>query len=107
MMYQLPVGKGINVRIDYVDAAGNPAEVDTIDWSTSDDTIIAVEVNQSDNHLCLIKSVDDGQAQVVATADVDLGEGVENLITTMDVQVIPGKAVGGTITPVGDPVDLP
>jgi hypothetical protein len=42
-----------------------------------------------------------GTAQVVATADVDLGAGVQSLITTMDITVVAGQAVAGTISPTG------
>ena len=42
-----------------------------------------------------------GTAQITATADADLGEGVRELITLLDVNVVAGEAVAGTISVVG------
>lgn len=43
-----------------------------------------------------------GQVQIVARADADLGTGVRELLTTMDVEVVAGEAVSGIVTPVGE-----
>jgi hypothetical protein len=42
-------------------------------------------------------------ANRTATADADLGEGVSEIVCTMDVEVVAGTAVVGTITPTGEP----
>jgi hypothetical protein len=47
-----------------------------------------------------------GQAQVTATCDADLGDGVRELITLCDIEVVGGEAVAGTIQPVGEPDPL-
>ena len=71
-------------------------------WTSSDDNILNVTVDPSDSSLCTVQSLTTvGQAQVVATADADIGTGVKTLVTTMDVSVVAGEAVAGTITPVG------
>jgi hypothetical protein len=44
---------------------------------------------------------------MTAYADADLGERVRELATTMDVTVMAGEAVAGTITPVGEPEPIP
>jgi len=109
MAYNLPNGMEIAVAISYVDKSGNPATVDgAIAWDTSDASIAAVSTQASDGTSAIVLSMGTlGQAQISATADADLGEGVRNIITLFDVSVVAGEAVSGTITPVGDPVTIP
>ena len=103
MSYTLPSRMQVHAQVAYVDAAGNPAVVDgDVTWASSNDLIVAVTTNTADTTKVLIAGVGlAGQAQVTATADADLGDGVRTLVTTMDVEVIAGEAVAGTITPVG------
>jgi hypothetical protein len=104
MAYTLPNDKMINVQVTYVDAKGNPATVDSVAWASSNVAILAVTEDTTDSTKASVVPVGAvGQAQITATADVDLGAGVKNLITTMDIAVVAGEAVAGTIAPVGDP----
>jgi hypothetical protein len=91
------------MRVDYVDAKGHPAAVDSVQWTSSDETIVKVTPNASDVQVVTVTPGDQlGQAQVVAIADVDLGSGVKALNTIADIEVVGGEAVAGTITPVGE-----
>lgn len=113
--YTLPADKQIHVAVAYVDDHDNPARVDgPVRWSTSDENILSVEtwepeardtpVGVPENGFATISVVGPvGQAQVAATADVDMGTGVKELVTLLDVTVVAGEAVAGTITPIGDP----
>lgn len=105
--YNLPVGMQIDVRVDYVDAGGNPATVDgVVGWASSDATIASV--TSTGAQTAAIAAVGKlGQAQITATADADLGSGTKSLLTTADITVVAGEAVAGTITPVGEPVPIP
>jgi hypothetical protein len=105
MAYQLPNDMLINVQVAYVDAGGNAAKVDgDVAWQTSDNSIIRVEVDAQDSTMCrIVAQHKNGKAQVSATADADLGDGVKALVTTFDIDAIAGEAVAGTITPLGDP----
>jgi hypothetical protein len=109
MAYTLPADKQVQVKVSYVDASGNPAKVDgAVQWQSSDASIATVIVDTSDSAMALVRSGGKvGQVQITATADADLGDGVRELITTMDVEVVAGEAVAGTITPVGEPEDAP
>jgi hypothetical protein len=104
-VYKLPVSMKIDVGVSYVDAAGNPATVDgDVAWETSDKDIANVfRISGADSTKATVRAGKPGQAQITATADADLGEGVRSIITTMDIEVIPGEAVAGTITPIGEP----
>jgi hypothetical protein len=104
MAYTLPFGMFVGTRIDYVDSGGHPAQVDgPIVWASSDETIVTVEADAADDHLCTVTSATEiGQCQVTATADADLGAGITTLVCLLDVTVIAGEAVGGTISIVGE-----
>jgi len=101
MAYTLGSGMQVHLKVSYVDAAGNPALVDgPVAWASSDVTVATVAA-ESDS-TALVKTVGPvGQVQISATADVDLGAGVKNLVTPMDLTVAAGEAVAGTIAPVG------
>src|SRR5262245_3261665 len=105
MTYTLAVDKTVDMRVDYVDASGNPAVVDgAVAWSSSDETLAKVNVNAADTHVVTVMPQGPtGQVQIVATADADLGAGVRNLLTPCDITLVAGEAVAGTITPVGAP----
>jgi hypothetical protein len=103
MAYTLASGMQVHVQVAYVDANENPAEIDgEVTWSSSNDTIVTVEVDPSDSTMAVVAAIGPvGQVQVTATADADIGEGTRTLITPMDVEAVAGEAVAGTITPVG------
>jgi hypothetical protein len=109
MAYKLPNDKMIAVQVAYVDSKGNPAQVDgDVSWDTSDANIATVESNASDSTQAVVTPLGSvGQVQITATADADLGSGVRELITTMDVEIVAGEAIAGTITPVGEPQPIP
>jgi hypothetical protein len=105
VMYTLPVEFSVRMQVGYVDANGNKAKVDgEVSWETSDDTMLTVEVDPVDSTVCRVRAVGAaGQAQVQATADADLGDGVRELITLCDIEVVAGEAVAGMIQPLGAP----
>jgi hypothetical protein len=106
MAYTLPIDYAVKAHVSYVDRAGNPAVVDgDVAWASSDESIVTVQVDASDSSNVTIGAMSKiGQAQVSATADADLGTGTREIITLMDVSVVAGEAVAGTISPVGDAI---
>jgi hypothetical protein len=117
MAYTLPSDKQVRLQIQYVDANNNPAVVDgLVSWESSDEEIAAVEVLEATPQdetipeggvVMLVPGTKVGNAQVSAKADADLGEGMRELVTLLDITVVGGEAVAGTITPVGEPEDKP
>lgn len=103
IMYTLGNDKTVTVSVTYQDSKGNQAEVDgDVVWSSSDTNIVDVEVDGNNSTLATVTPGDAlGQAQVIATADADLGEGVTEIVCTMDITVVAGQAVVGVITPIG------
>ena len=118
MAYTLPAGMRVRVKISYKDSHGNPATIDgDVDWSSSAPDIVAVTPAESTEPVPTPQTTGSevwltalgalGAAQITAVADADLGVGVRELITLMDVNVVGGEAVAGTIEPVGSPEDAP
>ena len=108
MAYMLPVGKRITVKIDFVDANGNPAKVDgAVAWTSSNAAVGSVLADTTDSTRAFVDSLAVGDYQVNATADADLGTGVRELVTFFDVTAVGAEAVAGTISPVGEPIDTP
>jgi propanediol utilization protein len=105
LMYTLPVDHFAQMEVSYVDAKGNPAEIDgPVTWQSSDDTVVTLDVDQSDSSIVKVTPVGKiGQVQITATADADLGAGVKTLVTPCDIEVVAGEAVAGTIQPLGEP----
>lgn len=108
VMYTLPVDHSVLMQVAYVDAKGNPATIDgEVSWSSSDASVITVTVDGEDSTICRAIPVGSvGQAQVTASCDADLGDGVRELLTLCDIEVVGGEAVAGTIQPVGEPTPL-
>ena len=112
MAYTLAADKVVDLKISYVDANNNPASIDgSVAWSSSNPdiaTVVAPATPPADNsQVTLTPGTQVGNCQVTATADADLGAGVRPLVTMLDVTVVGGEAVSGTITPVGEPTNKP
>jgi hypothetical protein len=115
MAYTLPADKVVQLQIAYVDANGNPASVDgAVTWDSSDDEIATWEPisplppgTPEGGAIMLVPGTKIGNCQISAHADADLGGGVRELVTLLDVTVVGGEAVAGTITPVGEPMPKP
>jgi len=109
MSYTLASGTQVSVQVAYVDAAGNPAAVDgEVTWGSSDGAAVQVAVDAADSTKATVQAVGPvGLVQVTATADADLGAGTRELTTVMDVDVVAGEAVAGTISPTGPAEPIP
>jgi hypothetical protein len=108
VMYTLPVDHRVNMQVSYTDAHGNAATIDgEVSWESSDESIAMVQPDAADSTKCRVTPVGSvGQVQITATCDADLGDGVQELITTCDIEVVGGEAVAGSIQPVGEPEQI-
>jgi hypothetical protein len=108
VMYTMPILYQVALQVSYVDAGGNPASVDTVTWNSSNSNIVTFTVDTTDQTKCTIQSTNTvGSSQITATADVDLGAGVKNIVSLLDVSVVAGEAVAGTINVVGTATPIP
>jgi hypothetical protein len=104
MAYTLPVGLQVQLKVEFLDAAGNHAKVDGDPmWSSSNPDICSVAAEPGNPYLAHLLGVDIGAAQVIVEADADLGDGVREVVCTLDVNIVAGEAVIGVITPSGEP----
>lgn len=103
VMYNLPVDHTVKMQVSYVDGAGNPAKVDSIEWFTANEELATIEVDANDPTIVKVIPVKTGRTQVSARADADLGEGVRELLTVCDIMLVAGEAVAGSIQPTGEP----
>ena len=115
-MLILTVTQQAGLSVSYVDANGNNALVDGNPiWAVSDASVLEVIEGASPFEVTVRATGVTGTAQVSVTADADLGDGVREIIETLDVTVGPGEAVGANITTAApeeqpapaDPVDAP
>ena len=84
----------VQLSIQPVDGAGNPAPVDGPPiWESSDPGVLTLEAS-TDGMSAIASAVGPlGAAQVKVSADADLGEGVETITGILDVQIVADKAV--------------
>ena len=108
MSYKLPQGKRIVVQITYLDDAGNPAVVETVNWSSSNEQAAPVLPDTNDFTRAAIDGLEIASGiQINASADADLGSGTRELLTLFTLDVVGGEAVSGSIAVVGEPIDIP
>lgn len=88
----------VQLSINPVTAAGNPAKVDDLPvWTSSDEDIITLEVSE-DGMSAWAKTVGNlGSVQLTAKADADLGEGIREIVAVLDIKVKAAEAVALSI----------
>jgi hypothetical protein len=109
---KLLANHAVDVAVQFVNASGNPAEVDgAVDWMSSNPAVASVEVKPgagTETASGMIATItagpSAGEAVITAVADSDLGEGTVEVEATLAITVIArGVAIGGEISPVTGP----
>ena len=90
-MFVLTDSQEVVVNVSAVSAAGNPAPIENVEVTSSDDTLLTV-INV-DDVFKIVTTGKTGVAQIVVKADALIGDGVEELLGIADVEVVGGKAV--------------
>jgi hypothetical protein len=106
MALTLTAVQQVGVSVSAVDAKGNPAQVEDVVFSSSDEAVLLVKPDTSDPHKATAVAVAVGTAQVKVQADADIGEGVTNLTGLLDIEVVAAEAVSLGMT-AGTPEDQP
>jgi hypothetical protein len=83
--------------IQPVDKKGNPARVDGAPVWAGDDALLTVVPEADGLSATIIAKGPLGHAQVVVTADADLGEGIVPLTGVLEVDIVGGQAVSLSI----------
>lgn len=95
----LGVGHFATVAVEWVDATGAPAKVDgPTSWESTDPAVLTCQVSTGNPLIANCQAVAIGTAQIQATADADMGDGIKHVTSTIEVTVIAGEAVGGSMT---------
>lgn len=103
----LPIDKKlVGCTVSYVDAAGNAAVVDGVPvWATDRPDLLTL-VPSEDGMSCDITPAGLlGIGQITISADADIGDGVQELITLGSIECVAGEAVSGVLN-FPEPVDL-
>lgn len=94
MILTLAAGASKKVRVIPRDAFGNPTTVEGAEFASSDETKVTVTQDASDPLLLTVTSLGaTGAAQGTGKVDALIGDGVEELVGTFDIEVLAGKAV--------------
>lgn len=91
LMFLLRDDQTAHVNIQAVDAKGFDAPLQTITYSSSDESVATVAN-------AIITAVKPGTATINVVADADLGDGVTQIAGTLDIQVVAGQAVALAVT---------
>ena len=104
---KIAAGQTRAVTVQFSNANGHPATVQgEIEWASSDDAVATVSGTGA--QATITAGPKAGEAEITATADADLGEGVTEVEASLDVEVIAkGEATGGEISPVTAGQGLP
>jgi len=106
MSTTMTVTQMVQCAVAYVDAGGNPAQVQGAPvWTSSDDTVVKVDVKSDGMKAIVYAAGKTGTAQVKVVADADLGDGVTELIGLLEMEIVAGQAVAANIT-AGAPEDI-
>lgn len=90
----LKANQEFDANVAFTDAKGNPAPVDgTPTWENSNTDLLTVTTAEDGLSAVIVATGTPGTGQVVVKADADLGDGVVEIIGTLDVEVVPGDAV--------------
>jgi hypothetical protein len=94
MALQLTIDQKALVSLAITDRAGNAAVIDgTPTWETSNSDFADVEPAEDGMSAFIVAGEDaDEVAVVTVRADADMGEGVREIIGTLEVQVVSGSA---------------
>lgn len=101
MAFMLQSGQQVDLTATYQDAHGNPAQVESQTWSSSDDTVLTVD-DHDDGTATATTTGTLGTAQIQLTADARFGDEVHDITGVLDVEVVAAEAVTAVITP-GEP----
>ena len=95
------------LEVAFKDAHGNAAAVENIRWTSTSEEIIKVNANDAEPTKAIVVAVGSpGTGQVNVTADARVGEGTNEIIGVLDVEI---KAAEATIVEIsaGTPIETP
>jgi len=101
MSATLQAGEYATVSVEWKDAGGRTVAVEdgSVNWKSSDTSICTVTQASGNPAIANLYAPGPiGTVSIQATGDADLGQGVQTVTATLQVEVITGEAVAGDIT---------
>ena len=96
-----------DLSVAFKDSQGNEAPVENIEWGSSDPGIVVVVVDSADPSKAKAKATGTvGTGQVNVKADARVGEGTNEIVGLLDVDILAAEASVVEIS-AGTPVDSP
>jgi hypothetical protein len=107
MAFQMSDSQQVDVSIAAVDKKGQPAPLESVQWSTDNPNLLALTPS-ADGKTCTIAAVGPlGSATMTAKADADMDPAnTVEIIGTLDVTITGGQAVTVQLVP-GTPTEQP
>jgi hypothetical protein len=94
MAVQMRNDQHLSMKVQFTDKVGQPAQVEGAPvWDVSDASFGSVRASDDGMSAAFSPAGPAGACQINCTADADLGEGVRNIIGTLDVTISGGEAV--------------
>lgn len=106
MATQLTDTQQVGIQVAGADKKGFPAAIETITFTSSDETVITVTQDSTDPSKATAKAGNPGNAQVQISADSKIGEGENVLTGAVDFVVVAGEA-NQLVASVGTPEEQP
>lgn len=95
----LKVTDKLPVSLAIVDAAGNPAVVDGIpQYEVTDKDAATLEVAEDGMSVVVVPTGKIAKFDLQVKADADLGDGVKELLGTLEIETLSGEAVSMSLT---------
>lgn len=88
----------VTAGVQWLDAKGQQTTVDGKASFASSDEAVATVVDNGDDTVTIMGGAV-GACQITARADAARGDGVTEVIATLDLEVVAGQAVSGTLVP--------
>ena len=96
-MFRLTDSQKVVLNVGAVSAAGNPAPLEGVTVTSSDETVVTV-VGGAEGSFVLSSTGKVGTSQIVVSADARIGEGEVPLTGSEVIEVVGGEAVQVALT---------
>lgn len=100
----LTASQRCELNVAFVDKKGNAAPVQSIDWLVDNSELLQLLPSDVATNCPIVPKGPLGTANVTVKADADLGDGVTEIIGTLEVKIVAGQAVTVEIVP-GTPTE--
>jgi len=94
------------LSVTFKDAQGNPAKVESGEWSVTDPSIFEIHPNDTDLTKAIVVARAPGTGQVNVKADARFGPDVKEIFGLLDVEIVSAEAVVVEIS-AGTPIETP